>query len=341
MIYPWTHANWKMLHTHSGSPTGAGALLLAGPRGVGKRTFARALAQGMLCADPQAEGEPCGACMSCRLFSAASHPDFRLVEPAVDEGRGEASDAPASGAPVAKHGATAILVGQVRELADFLIMASQLAGPKVVLIQPADRLHPSAAGALLKTLEEPPARTAFILVTDRPQRVPPTIRSRCFRVDFPLPARDTALSWLAAEGIEHPQIALAHAGFSPLTAADMDRSGLSRRRRALNELLVRRDADPAALAAEMDPGELPLVCQALQRWCYDLLSLRLAGHVRYNPDYAEKLRELADNADVHQLESVMDELVAAARALEHPLNARLAIEQLAIRYSRTISRQPP
>ena len=339
MIYTWTKANWEMLHAHSRSPTGA--LLLAGPRGAGKRTFAGMLAQGVLCADRRVGGEPCGVCMSCRLFLAGSHPDFRLVEPTVDEGRGEVSDASASGAPSAKHDAGTILVGQVRELTDFLIMASQLAGAKVVLIQPADRLHASAASALLKTLEEPPARTVFVLVTDRPQRLPPTIRSRCFRLDFPVPPRDIALNWLAAEGVENPEIALAHAGFAPLTAAGLARRGFSRRRRVLNDLLVSRNGDPADLAAEMDPGELPLVCQLLQRWCYDLLSSRLANRVRYNPDYAEKLRELADNADVNQLRSLIDELVAAARTLEHPLNARLVIEQLAIRYTRMISRQQP
>jgi DNA polymerase III subunit delta' len=338
MLYPWTEINWKMLHAHSGRPSGA--LLLAGPRGVGKRAFARGLAQGILCADRRVGGEACGACMSCRLFVADSHPDFHLVEPAPDVERSAASDAVEAATPLARSGVGTILVGQIRDLADFVTVASQLAGAKVILIQPADHLHQSAASALLKTLEEPPARTVFILVTDHPQRLPATIRSRCFRLDFPVPPRESALSWLATEGVEDAEIALAQAGFAPLAAADLDRSGFSRRRRALNNLLIRRGGDPTDFAAEVGPGELPLVCQILQRWCYDLVSLRLANRVRYNPDYAEKLRPLADNADVHQLASLMDELVAATRTLEHPLNPRLVIEQLSIRYTRTISRQP-
>jgi DNA polymerase-3 subunit delta' len=232
-----------------------------------------------------------------------------------------------------------ILVGQVRALTDFLVIASQLAGRKVVLIQPADRLHPSAANALLKTLEEPLAGTVFILVADHPQRLVPTIRSRCFRVDFSLPPREVALKWLAEEGVEQPEVALAQAGFAPLKAVTLDRSGFPSRRRSLSEILVSAE-DPAQLAAAVDPGEVSLVCHLLQRWCYDLLSLRLADQVRYNPDYAAKLRGLADKVDVHQLRTLIKELDDAARALEHPLNPRLVIEHLAIRYTRMISRQP-
>lgn len=339
MVYTWNADLWNILRTGWGTPTGA--LLLAGPEGVGKRAFARALAQGVLCADPRPGGEACGACMSCRLFASDSHPDFRLLEPAMDEARAEVPDGSTGVTPSPTREAGSILVGQVRALTDFLIVASQLAGAKVVLIQPADRLHPSAASALLKTLEEPPARTVFILVAHRPQRLTPTIRSRCFRLDFPVPPRETALNWLAAEGVEQPEIALAQAGFAPLTAVALERSDFPSRRRTLSELLASPDADPGKLATAVDPGELPLVCHLLQRWCYDLLSLRLANQVRYNPDYAEKLRLLADNADVHQLQSLIEELAAAARALEHPLNSRLVIEHLAIRYTRMISRQQP
>ena len=62
-----------------------------------------------------------------------------------------------------------------------------------------------------------------------------------------------------------------------------------------------------------------------------------ADRVRYNPDYAKSLRRIADNAEVLQLQGLIRDLVSASRALEHPLNARLVIEQLAIRYTRTIA----
>jgi DNA polymerase-3 subunit delta' len=337
MIYPWNKPLWQTLQRRSDGPVGA--ILLGGPGGLGKRSFARTLAQGILCTERQPGGEPCGRCASCRLFTDESHPDLRLVEPAADEGRAEAQEVSAGTTLRSSRESRAITVSQVRELTDFLIVGSQLGRGKVVLIQPAERLHAGAASALLKTLEEPLPDTAFILVADHPQRLPATVRGRCFRLDFRVPAPETALNWLVSEGLDHPQIALAQSGYAPLAAAELDQGNFWSRRQTFSELFVSPDADPQDIAARMDPGELPLVCQLLHRWCYDLLSLRLARQVRYNPDYAEKLRGLADNADVHQLQRLMQELLAATRALEHPLNPRLVIEHLAIGYTRMIARQ--
>jgi DNA polymerase-3 subunit delta' len=231
------------------------------------------------------------------------------------------------------------VVGQIRGLGDFLAVTSHLAGAKVVVIQPADRLHPSAANALLKTLEEPRPGTVFILVADRPQRLPATVRSRCFRVDFLVPQLPDALRWLSAKGVQDPEVALAQAGFAPLAVEELEQTGFWSRRRALNDLFASRETGAGDLVTNVGAEELPLLCGLLYRWCYDLLSLRLAGRVRYNPDYAKTLRQLADNAEVFRLQELIKDLVAAARALEHPLNARLAIERLAIRYTRTIARQ--
>ena len=170
-MYSWNDAAWGALQSRpNGLP---GTLLLAGPVGVGKRSFAQTLAQGSLCANRAADGKPCGACASCRLFVSGSHPDFRLLEPAAtEEASGDGPDAIGGTSP-APRASRAIVISQIRDLGDFLAVTSHLGGAKVVLIQPADRLHPSAANALLKTLEEPRPGTRFILVSDRPQRLSP------------------------------------------------------------------------------------------------------------------------------------------------------------------------
>lgn len=340
MIYPWTQRVWDALWSSPGSiPT---ALLLAGPKGVGKRGFALELAQALLCSQRKPTGLPCNACSSCRLFVSGSHPDFRLLEPPTDDApgseNGETASASGGGQPAAKSSRT-IGVGQVRELADFLVMSSHLAGHKAVVIEPADRLHPSASNALLKTLEEPHTGTSFILVADRPDRLLATVRSRCFRIDLPSLSAGDAREWLEAKGVEHPEIALAQAGYAPLAAEQLQRTDFWSRRRALTDLLADRDVAAAQMAAKVAAEDLPFLCQVLYRWCYDLLSLRLAGRLRYNPDYAKSLQRLADNIDVLRLQDLIKELVMASRALEHPLNARLVIERLAIRYTRGISIQ--
>jgi DNA polymerase III subunit delta' len=338
-IYPWSLAQWMALP----QPPAAlpSTLLLAGPIGVGKRRFARSLAQGLLCANPGPQRQACASCSSCRLFVSASHPDFRLIEPAsANEANETASEGTESG-PSGKRLSRSILIEQVRDLDDFIRVTSHLGGYKVVVIQPAERLNANAANALLKTLEEPGAATKFILVSDRAQQLPATVRSRCFRVDFPIPQTDAALEWLKANNAKEPEITLAQAGFAPLAALELSQGESWERRRVLSERLAAPDATAADLAGTVGAEDLPLLCSVLYRWCYDALSLRLGGRLRYNPDYAKSLRRIADNAEVLRLQDLMRDLVTASRALEHPLNTRLAIEQLAIRYTRTIARREP
>ena len=321
-------------HAPDGLPS---TLLLAGPAGVGKRRFARSLAQGLLCANPGLHRQACGHCSPCRLFASASHPDFRLVEPAAADEASETGLEGERSAPSGQRASRTIVVAQVRDLGDFLAVTSHLGGRKVVLIQPAERLHSSAANALLKTLEEPRTGTVFMLVSDRPQQLLPTVRSRCFRVDFPVPESDEALDWLKANSVKEPEIALAQAGFAPLAALALDQGEFWERRRRLVDQLAAQSGTASDLAATVSAEELPLLCSLLYRWCYDVLCLRLGGRVRYNPDYAKSLRRVADNVEVLRLQGLIRELVSASWALEHPLNARLVIEQLAIRYTRTIA----
>ena len=134
------------------------ALLVHGPRGIGKLQFARTAAQALLCEKVGDGGAPCGACRSCEWFAADAHPDYRQLEPIVQTGE--------DGEPTKKS--EIISVEQVRELADFVNMTSHQGRAKVIALNPADVLNPNAANALLKSLEEPPPLTHFILLSHRP-----------------------------------------------------------------------------------------------------------------------------------------------------------------------------
>jgi len=85
-------------------------------------------------------------------------------------------------------------------------------------VHPAEAMNPNAANALLKGLEEPPPAAMFLLVSHRPASLLATVRSRCVSLPVPIPARETALEWLRAEGLKDPERWLAYAGGAPLRA---------------------------------------------------------------------------------------------------------------------------
>jgi len=151
------------------------AWLLAGPKGVGKASFAHAAARRVLA---EAAGPPSGLPRIdtddghpiVKLIEAGSHPDMRRLERLVNEKTGN----------LARN----ISVEQVRELGEFLALTPALSPWRVAVIDTADELETSGANALLKILEEPPPNTLFFLVSHAPGRLLPTIRSRCRRLDF-------------------------------------------------------------------------------------------------------------------------------------------------------------
>ena len=183
------------------------ALLLTGAVGIGKRAFARWLAECLLCRAPTAAGA-CGACASCRQLLAEAHPDYRELRP---EGAG-------------------IRIDAVRELMTWQQMSTPEGRWRVALLDGADTLNRNAANALLKTLEEPADGALLLLVADRPGALPATVRSRCQTVALGAGNRDAALDWLAARldgARDRAAAALALANGAPIAAlalADPERA---------------------------------------------------------------------------------------------------------------------
>ncbi|GDX82419.1 DNA polymerase III subunit delta' [Deltaproteobacteria bacterium] len=156
------------------------AYLFEGPEGVGKATFALWLARYVNC---EAEVRPCGTCRSCRLMISGAHPDLVVVGPDPEK-------------------ATRIIsVDQAQALTRALQLQRHSARRRFVLLDPADVINEEAANSLLKTIEEPPRGTQFVLITSRVGSLLQTIRSRTERVRFgPVPTEDFAL-WLSGRGI--------------------------------------------------------------------------------------------------------------------------------------------
>jgi DNA polymerase-3 subunit delta' len=171
------------------------AWLLAGPKGVGKASFALAAARRVLA---EAAGPPFDAgCLGTpddhpivKLIEAGSHPDMRWLERLPKE----------KSEGLARN----ISVAQIRALGEFLGLTAALSPWRVAAIDTVDELEASAANALLKILEEPPPNTIFFLVSHAPGRLLPTIRSRCRRLDFQRLDDDAMTSILARRSPDLP-----------------------------------------------------------------------------------------------------------------------------------------
>ncbi len=138
------------------------AYLFCGPRGTGKTTIAKIFARSINCESP-VDGSPCGKCPTCLKIESGGNLDISEIDAASNNG-----------------------VDEIRELRDKVQYPPVVGKYKVYIIDEVHMLSPQAFNAFLKTLEEPPAHSVFILATTEPQKIPATILSRCMRFDFKL-----------------------------------------------------------------------------------------------------------------------------------------------------------
>ncbi len=164
------------------------ALLFTGPGGVGKRTTALALASALNC--ETSPGVGCGTCATCTRIADGIHPDVITLQR-----EGAAQIVPIETVRAQVIAAVGLPPHEARE--------------RVFLIDEATALQPAAANSLLKTLEEPPARTRFVLMTVAPDQLLPTIRSRCQRVAFSALGAETRKAMTGGE--PDPVVAAAEA----------------------------------------------------------------------------------------------------------------------------------
>lgn len=261
------------------------APLLQGPVGVGKVWLANALASALLCAGPdRVDGSACGRCHACQLNQNGTHPDCFVVEPA-ESGR-------------------QILVDQVRELLEQLALTPSIGRYRLGVVMPAENMNESAANALLKTLEEPPNDVWLILVSHSPQRLLPTIRSRCQKVIIGPPDKGIGMAWLQAQAPEKSEteidLALRMSSGAPLLALDKLATGqVEKADLVLDQLhqLALGKATPHAVASIW--GEDPeTVWPLLAFW---ISELSVSGHA---PASDQRLQELVQKSSSNDSSSL-------------------------------------
>lgn len=344
-VHPWNSAKAKSLtQDRARLPH---ALLLCGPKGLGKNALALWLAQCLLCSQSNGEGQACGECQNCRLFGAGSHPDLHIVQPeAIYKASEDLSSqyaqryAPADKSKDSKD-STVIRIDQIRALIENAQTRPQIGACKVLLLSPADSMNVNAANSLLKLLEEPPADSYLVLVADRPARLPATIRSRCSRIDLPIPPTPLALAWLAEQGLapSQAQLLLDLAGGAPLAAQALAQSDfLSQRASLLEDMekLAAGQADPLACATRWKALGAERCLLWVQGYLSDLVGtgMHTGGEHRYNPDSEPRLQALEKRLDLKQLFQFADAVGRNRALLGGPLDEQLMLEDTLIRWTK-------
>ena len=335
MIFPWQTDDWQALNALR--PHMPHAVLLHGQAGIGKRALAMAFGQALLCSTPASDGQACGQCESCHWFEQGNHPDFHLVRPEALDDDAEGSEEGKEGKEGSKKKAPSkiIRIEQVRRLIDAVGIGTHRGGWRVVVMYPLEMLPVEAANALLKTLEEPPSNTLFLLITDRVDRLLPTILSRCRQQAVQPPSAEAALAWLKAQGVRDAAALLAESGNAPLTAQEAASAGERPQLAALVEQLARAGKfEPLAAAELLQKTPLPLVFGTLQRWLFDLISLKMAGRPRYFPAHADAAAACAAKVEPLELQAMLRAVQERRRHEHHPLAARLVLESVFLEYRR-------
>lgn len=173
--YPWLNQPYRQLIGQHQAGRGHHALLIQALPGMGDDALVWGISRWLMC--QHREGlKSCGTCHACQLMQANTHPDWYKLEP--------------------EKGKNSLGIDAVRSVTEKLYHHAQQGGAKIVWLPDAALLTEAAANALLKTLEEPPANTWFLLSSQAPAKLLATLRSRCFNFHLAPPDERQSLSWL-------------------------------------------------------------------------------------------------------------------------------------------------
>ena len=361
-IAPWLEPLWKGLD-FANFPN---AILLHGQSGIGKFAFSSELAKALLCENSSATIKPCNQCEACHWFDTGNHPDFislvpethRKLLPHADY---EGDEAPKKGKaardedsePSEKKEKKNISIEETRHAIESLFIGSHRGGNRVILVYPLEMLRSDSANTLLKSLEEPPANTIFILLADRVDRVLPTIRSRCRLMTASRPDRSQGLSWLKTKinnisglKISENDIETVYdeQGGAPYSVLDSliarnnkdDKDDLTISIQASRYLLQSMTQGVKInwldTADKTHKAQYAFLLASMQRWASDLQSVTQGGDPRYYPKHSATLQSLSKGVNIQRLLQFWKSLVQARRHENHPLANRIQLEALLAQY---------
>ncbi|HEU4685115.1 MAG TPA: DNA polymerase III subunit delta' [Nitrospira sp.] len=303
----------------------AHAYLFHGETAIGKRLTAVRFAQALTCDHGAAEAwaDACGVCRSCRQIETRTHPDFFLIEPDEEQATPQ------------------IKIEQIRDIEHHMVYRPLMSERKICLIDETDRMTIGAANALLKTLEEPPDHSLFLLISSRPASLPATVRSRCQAIRFTTPARTQVEAALIMKREMPPAdarlLAMVTEGrigealtADPREIRESQREVLElvapQRLHSISEVLT-----AAEVTAKADRG--PHMLSWLARWIRDLILLVIA----HDPDqivftdHLPAMEHYARGADIDALIGILSDIERTERQATRHFNLQLALENILFR----------
>lgn len=362
-IAPWLESIWDSIN-FSAFPN---AVLIHGQSGIGKFEFSIELAKALLC-EESVGAKPCNRCEACRWFDSANHPDFIALVPETHRKllphgdfdsesdspkKTKASQTDSDGDVAEKKEKKSISIEDARGAIESLSIGSHRGGNRVILVYPLEMLRSDSANTLLKSLEEPPKNTIFILLADRLDRVLPTIRSRCRLLSAPRPDRLSGLNWLRIQLSMIPGLKMNDAdvesiydeqGGAPYAVFD---SIIARHNKdEKDELTIALQASRYLLQAmsqgartnwldaadKIQKARYSFLLATMQRWVSDLQSCAQMGSPRYYPKHEAAIQALSQQARLPKLLRFWKSLIQARRHENHPLATRIQLEALLSQY---------
>jgi len=320
-MFPWQKSIWQTLTNSQQNKHLGHGLLFHGAAGTGKNIFAIEFAHWLLCEQALAD-KACGECKSCKLIEAESQPDFLTLYP--------------------EEPGKAIKVDQVRELIQKVSLTSHSQGYRVIIISPADALNVNASNSLLKTLEEPPANTILIMITDKLSKLMPTIRSRAQLMRFDLPNEAQSLAWLNEHKIEKAGLLLKLCAGAPLAAHSLaENEGLALRDKLFanwQDLAIGQADALESAAMWIKEGfklnsQLPL--NWVSSWIMDIIRLKQGGSNEniVNSDYIETLQKMAGQVDLKAVYAFLDRLNDTVGLMATSANQLMLVEGLLLHWA--------
>ncbi len=296
------------------------AVIFSGARGIGKFSVAELTAASLLCNSPTEA--PCGRCASCRAIRAGNHPDlFRI-------------------APDTSSKNPTIKIAQIREMLSGIALEPMISDLRVILIDDAHTMNNISQNSILKTIEEPVGRSAFILVTDRRSDLLITLRSRCITLNFDRLTVEEVARGLKARGLDESIAALADGSLGRAIKLS-EEGGLEMRRNVLdvlNRLERMTVEDVFVLTEELSKNPRGTVSDwltCLEKFLRDAL-LSDVGARLYNEDVRAELSERRRTLGERRIFEMFDRALEAQRRSATNADLRLICDALMLRMIRSV-----